>query len=272
MEILAMTTSIVCMIILIWILAHFQDQQSATWSFWISLNGVVAISATVIKATLLAVVSACLSQEKWWHFGNRSRRLQDLDAIDHASRGPVGSLMLLLGSSWGFASFGAIITILCLTTDTFFQQVVSFESEITYTLQEGSATFGYALSFGIDRSAKELAGSIDAEEGDDDIKRSSILPMVLYLYKYIWHHESDLLLNFLQAQSFHSPLLCKVPSIVAYIKQAGRLYLTALLIAPGSRTTSRSASAVPVLTLRRKAWRKCSVTTREPRRLKHSAR
>ncbi|KAM0254675.1 hypothetical protein ACHAQJ_006525 [Trichoderma viride] len=146
-EILAMIISIACMAVLVWVLARFQNQLSSTWSFWISLNAIVAIAATVIKATLLAAVSACLSQEKWWHFSHKSRKLQDLAAIDYASRGPIGSLWLLLGTSWGFASLGAIITVLCLGTDTFFQQIVGFESENTYTLQDGSATFGYTHSY-----------------------------------------------------------------------------------------------------------------------------
>lgn len=146
-EIISMTISFVCMGVLVGTLLFVQNRLSSEWSFWISLNAVIAIAITVAKATLLAAISACLSQEKWEHFSHRTRRLQDMDTIDDASRGPLGSILMLFGVSWGLASIGAVVTVLSLATDTFVQQVVIFEPGTIKTVQEGSATFGYAYGY-----------------------------------------------------------------------------------------------------------------------------
>ncbi|KAL6857300.1 hypothetical protein J3F83DRAFT_365610 [Trichoderma novae-zelandiae] len=147
LEMIAMATSFACMGVLVWVLALFQNRQLTDWSFWISLNAVVAIAATTAKATLLASISACLSQEKWQHFSHRSHYLQDMTIIDNASRGPMGSLQLLVKVSWGFASVGAIVTVLSLATDAFVQQIINYESDTIYTLVEGTAVFQYTHGY-----------------------------------------------------------------------------------------------------------------------------
>jgi hypothetical protein len=92
-------------------------------------------------------VSVCLSQEKWNHFKNRARRLEDLNIIDRASRGPLGSIQMLFSVSWGVATVSAVVMILSLVTDSFVQQVVSFEPGNIYAPQNGSATFKHAASY-----------------------------------------------------------------------------------------------------------------------------
>lgn len=156
MEMMAMTASFACMGALIWVLVLFQDRPLADWSFWISLNAVVAIAATAAKATLLAAMSACLSQEKWQHFSHRSHCLEDLAIIDYASRGPLGSMQMLLKVSWGFASVGAIVTILSLATDAFVQQITNYEPDIIYTLQKFSGVFSYTHGY--------LSGAVPTSE------------------------------------------------------------------------------------------------------------
>ncbi|KAL7943427.1 hypothetical protein V8C42DRAFT_354219 [Trichoderma barbatum] len=147
MEIIAMVASFVCMSGLVCVLALFQNKPLTDWSFWISLNAVVAIAATASKATLLTAISACLSQEKWQHFSHRSHCLQDMAIIDSASRGPLGSMQMLFKVSWGFASLSAIITILSLATDAFVQQVTNYESNLIYNFEEGTATFLYTHGY-----------------------------------------------------------------------------------------------------------------------------
>ncbi|KAK1247024.1 hypothetical protein MKX08_000826 [Trichoderma sp. CBMAI-0020] len=135
------------MIGLIAILASFQNRLTTEWTFFISINAVVAIVITAARATLLATVSVCLSQEKWNHFNNRARRLEDLNIIDRASRGPLGSIQMLFSVSWGVATVSAVVMILSLVTDSFVQQVVSFQPGTIYAHQDGSATFGHAVSY-----------------------------------------------------------------------------------------------------------------------------
>lgn len=158
LEIFTMSISFVCMGALVFILAHFQNKLSSEWSFFISFNATVAIVITAARATLLAAVSTCLSQEKWMRFRNKSHRLRDMAIIDTASRGPLGSLRMLFQISWGFASLSAIVVILSLLTDTFAQQVVHVEPGTLYTHQEGSATFGYAHGFRNPKSVRMLLG------------------------------------------------------------------------------------------------------------------
>nr|WVH32727.1 hypothetical protein [Trichoderma asperellum] len=147
MEIVTICISSGCMAGLIAILASFQNRLTTDWTFFISINAAVAIAITAARATLLAAVSVFLSQDKWSHFNNKARRLQDLNIIDRASRGPLGSIQMLFSVPWGWATVSAVVMILSLLTDTFVQQVVYFQPGNIYTLQDGSATFGHALSY-----------------------------------------------------------------------------------------------------------------------------
>lgn len=156
MEIVTIFISTGCMAGLIAILASFQNRLTTDWTFFISINAAVAIAITAARATLLAAVSVFLSQEKWSHFNNKARRLQDLNTIDRASRGPLGSVQMLFTVSWGWATVSAVVMILSLLTDTFVQQVVNFQPSTIYAHQEGSATFGHALGY---------SGALDFEWG-----------------------------------------------------------------------------------------------------------
>ncbi|KAL6874801.1 hypothetical protein J3F83DRAFT_759559 [Trichoderma novae-zelandiae] len=156
-----MCISFACMGALVFILAHFQNRQLSEWSFFISFNATVAIVITAARATLLAAVSVCISQEKWMRFRNKPHRLLDMAIIDTASRGPLGSLRMLFQISWGFASLSAVVVILSLLTDTFAQQVVHVEPGTVYAPQEGSATFGYAHGFRNPKAVRMLLGYAD---------------------------------------------------------------------------------------------------------------
>ncbi|QYS94323.1 hypothetical protein H0G86_001660 [Trichoderma simmonsii] len=161
-ESITICISFACMATLVCILALFQDRLSTDWSFFISLNATIAIAITAAKATLLATVSVCLSQEKWNRFRNKAHHLQDLAVIDTASRGPLGAIQMLFQVSWGFASISAVVVILSILTDTLVQQVVYLEPGTVYTYQEGSATFGYAYGF----NGWEFEGNKDRTDSD----------------------------------------------------------------------------------------------------------
>lgn len=92
-------------------------------------------------------VAACIGQWKWVYFSSNSRSLSDIDIIEEASRGPLGSLQMIATIPWGWATLGAIITVLALGIDTFAQQVISTE-EVTDWVKDGTASFklvhGYA--------------------------------------------------------------------------------------------------------------------------------
>ncbi|OPB43701.1 hypothetical protein A0O28_0099890 [Trichoderma guizhouense] len=175
-ESISLCVSFACMATLVCILALFQDRLSTDWSFFISLNATIAIAITAAKATLLATVSVCLSQEKWNRFRNKAHHLQDLAIIDTASRGPLGSIQMLFQVSWGFASISAVVVILSILTDTLVQQVVHLEPGTIYTYQEGSATFGYAYGF----------DGLELEEDENKIDDNVASAILRGLYQKSW--------------------------------------------------------------------------------------
>ena len=99
------------------------------WNAWLRPNTVVSALSTLAKSSMLMVVGQGLGQLKWQHFERRPRRLFDFDVFENASRGPLGSLLLLYHINWTAlaGSTGAVITILALAMDPFAQQVTSFD-------------------------------------------------------------------------------------------------------------------------------------------------
>ncbi|KAK0760044.1 hypothetical protein N5P37_007123 [Trichoderma harzianum] len=175
-ESITICISFACMAALVCILALFQDRLSTDWSFFISLNATIAIAITAAKATLLATVSVCLSQEKWNRFRNKVHHLQDLAVIDTASRGPLGAIRMLFQVSWGFASISAVVVILSILTDTLVQQVVDLEPGTIYIYQKHSATFGYAYGF----------DGLELEEDENKIDENVASAILRGLYQKSW--------------------------------------------------------------------------------------
>jgi hypothetical protein len=64
----------------------------------VTLNTFVAILSAASKATIVYAVSHAIGQWKWIAFSNRRRRLLDFERVESASRGPLGSLSLLLNA------------------------------------------------------------------------------------------------------------------------------------------------------------------------------
>lgn len=70
----------------------------------------------------------------------------DIDIIEDASRGPLGSLQMIATIPWGWATLGAIVTVLGLGIDTFAQQVISTEA-VTDWVNDGTASFEFAHDY-----------------------------------------------------------------------------------------------------------------------------
>lgn len=112
----------------------------------LSLNATIALVITAAKSTALLSVAACISQWKWVYFSARPRRLEHMDLIEEASRGPYGSLGMIVRIPWSMATLGAIVTVVALGIDTFAQQVISQDSTITW-VDDGAASFGLARDY-----------------------------------------------------------------------------------------------------------------------------
>lgn len=87
---------------------YYQDRPQADWQqSYFTLNGLVALLATLTKTGLIIPVSAAIGQRKWLRFmpnrkGNdRARRIGDFEAFDEASRGSLGSAKLIVSlNAW----------------------------------------------------------------------------------------------------------------------------------------------------------------------------
>ncbi|EXJ95578.1 hypothetical protein A1O1_00700 [Capronia coronata CBS 617.96] len=91
----------------------------------LTLNAIISFLATLAKATLMVVLAAAIRQEKWLWFVDEPRPLSTVDAFEEASRGPLGSLMLLLSRRGSIRAFvAATVTILTLGFEPFIQQLI----------------------------------------------------------------------------------------------------------------------------------------------------
>lgn len=91
-------------------------------------------------------VAACIGQWKWVYISSKARILSDLDVIEEASRGPLGSLQMIATIPWGWATLGAFITVLALVIDSFAQEVISTEL-VTENVNDGTASFKIARDY-----------------------------------------------------------------------------------------------------------------------------
>ncbi|KAL2794812.1 hypothetical protein BJX66DRAFT_337602 [Aspergillus keveii] len=114
------------------VLVAFNGKPRSEWSFWLSLSAVVSILATGCRSSLILAVSEATSQRKWiWVNSSNPQPLLSMQAFDSASRGPLGSLIILLDKSGrSIVSLGAGVTILLLAFDPFMQQILSYPSRL----------------------------------------------------------------------------------------------------------------------------------------------
>lgn len=130
-ELISWTFSAVCMAAVIGVLITYKDDPLSNWSLadktGLTLNAYISILSKMAGAALILPVSEALGQLKWSWFQQNSKQMWDFEIFDNASRGPWGSLLLLLRTKGkALAALGAMITICMMALDPFFQQVVNF--------------------------------------------------------------------------------------------------------------------------------------------------
>ncbi|KAF2101109.1 hypothetical protein NA57DRAFT_36112 [Rhizodiscina lignyota] len=124
-ELMAWCLSAVCMGIIALVLLLLDDTQTTTME--VTLNSIISVLSGIAKAALLLPTAEALGQLKWSWFWRDSKKVRDFETFDAASRGPWGSLMLLIRTKGKtLATIGAVITILSIAVDPFFQQLVIF--------------------------------------------------------------------------------------------------------------------------------------------------
>ncbi|KAK1753961.1 hypothetical protein QBC47DRAFT_325058 [Echria macrotheca] len=147
-EITAATLSIVCMVSLLVLLSRIDTQALEAWPLSIQPNSLIAVLTTVAKTSIMVPVATCLGQLKWRHYLRRADRLHILQLFDGASRGPWGSVMILLGLrrrailTWTLA----FVTIVSLGIDPSAQQILEFPTGVS-ELTNVTAILGYAQNY-----------------------------------------------------------------------------------------------------------------------------
>jgi hypothetical protein len=104
------------------ILASLSNQPLSKWSLELT---VITVLSKIASAALILPISEAIGQLKWsWFHGKESKDAFDFEIFDKASRGAWGSVLLLFRTRGkSLAALGALLTIMLLAIDTFFQQV-----------------------------------------------------------------------------------------------------------------------------------------------------
>ncbi|KAK2017460.1 hypothetical protein LZ32DRAFT_654882 [Colletotrichum eremochloae] len=125
-EIVWCIISIICIIILVMVLRSYNNEPLPNWPLGLTLNTVVAFIATFCRTSFVLPVVESLSQYKWnWY--KSPRPLKDFQIFDEASRGPWGSLRLLLATKGRLVGvLSAVILVSGIVTSTVTQSVVTY--------------------------------------------------------------------------------------------------------------------------------------------------
>jgi hypothetical protein len=101
-----------------------KDQPLSKWPLALTIINVLS---KIVSAALILPISEAIGQLKWiWFNGSNSKDMFDFEIFDKASRGAWGSFLLLFRTKGrSLAALGAILTVLLLATDSFFQQLIN---------------------------------------------------------------------------------------------------------------------------------------------------
>ncbi|KAI8625948.1 hypothetical protein F5Y19DRAFT_488675 [Xylariaceae sp. FL1651] len=125
LEVGSLILSLTSKITLLGFLVAYNSHALADWPLPLQPNTVISILTTTMKATILLSISTCFSQLKWHHF-RIPRRLNELQTYDEASRGPWGSLIILLRARDWLTVGLAIVTLTSLLIEATAQQILVF--------------------------------------------------------------------------------------------------------------------------------------------------
>lgn len=95
-EILSCIVAIAALVAFAVILRVYNGSSLSEWPHVITINSIISILVTLIKAMVVVPLAEGLSQLKWSWFEERERSLEDLVTFDEASRGIWGASKLVL--------------------------------------------------------------------------------------------------------------------------------------------------------------------------------
>ena len=149
-----------CIIAIVIILFKIADKPLQDWSLPIQPNSLIAVLTTIGKTAMMVSVVSCLSQLKFRHFAS-SQPLQHLQLFDDASRGPWGSLMMILSihKRNPLAVALALITIVGLGIEPSAQQILDFRSDWT-VVKNVTAELSVASHYNSSSFSEPYSGTI----------------------------------------------------------------------------------------------------------------
>lgn len=100
-EIASLLLAVSILVTMIVILRVYNNKRSPIF-IGLTLNTIVAFASTLFRICLMVPVTVCVCQLGWSRMGEKPRSLNDLGTIDGASRGPIGSLELLMRLSFRY--------------------------------------------------------------------------------------------------------------------------------------------------------------------------
>lgn len=96
----------------------------------VNLNAIVSTLATTSGSLMLFSISAAMGQAKWDWVSEQARTLRDLELLDEASRGPLGSFkMLFHRTASSITTLGSVATLLNLAVGPFVQQIIDIRMD-----------------------------------------------------------------------------------------------------------------------------------------------
>ncbi|KAH7118549.1 hypothetical protein B0J13DRAFT_680907 [Dactylonectria estremocensis] len=132
LEYWALVGSVTSLVAMVALLRVFDGKEVFAWNS-ITLNTVISILSLTMKANLAYILAECMAQWKWILFAREERPLMDFDRIDAATRGPLGSLRILIRTkSAPCLQFGAVLTLLVVGLDPLAQQLVQLRQNIVF--------------------------------------------------------------------------------------------------------------------------------------------
>ncbi|KAK1808906.1 swr complex subunit [Friedmanniomyces endolithicus] len=144
-ETLSLLTSATCIGAIVVLLSHYDGKPLPNWKYGLTMNGVISILAVVTKASMMLPVAETLSQLKWCWFWKTHRPVCDFESFDSASRGPWGSLMMLLNVPlWSLGTLGAGLTVAAMFVEPALQQLPAYPS---LSVNVGGSGLARSLNF-----------------------------------------------------------------------------------------------------------------------------
>ncbi|CAG8924537.1 unnamed protein product [Penicillium salamii] len=124
----ALIFSIACFVAILGLLGAYNNEVRPEMAYKLSLNAIISILATGCKSSLALVIGEAICQLKWLHFKSENKSsLSGMQMFDAASRGPLGSLGILIHQkAKSLVCLGAAVVVLLLAFDPFMQQVISY--------------------------------------------------------------------------------------------------------------------------------------------------